>query len=93
MPLGRCAGCGSSGSDRKIRTHVLSCEDYSALFKTDPERCLDPHAEYLRYKREDDTFEARAVRRDVRLQRRFAEMDRLHSQQAARWRRPDLLEE
>lgn len=77
-----------------VRIHVLMCPAYAQLFRTHPERCLDPDAEYVRYKTEDDTSEARAKIRDVKLQQRFAEMDRLQSIQAKRWQKPkDILED
>ncbi len=94
MPTGRCAGCGFSDSCTKVKGHILGCPEYLALFRKTPERCLDPAAEHARFKAEDDTSEARAERRDQRLSDRFAEMDRLASIQAARWRQPkDILED
>ncbi len=92
MAAGRCAGCGRTGSSKRINTHVLGCDGYRQLFQLAPERCLDPAAEYRRFKAEDDTSEARAERRDARLQQRFADMDAEQSRQAQRWRKPaDIL--
>lgn len=92
MSIGRCAGCGHCDSSTKVKFHVLDCPAYAQLFREHPERCLDPVAERLRYKAEDDTSEARAERRDVRLQRRFAEMDEQFLVASARWRPPaDIL--
>lgn len=94
MPTGRCAGCGYNGSCKKVKAHILTCPDYLKLFRELPERCLEPAAEHARYKTEEDTSEARAERRDVRLQHRFAELERLQAAQVARWQRPkDILED
>lgn len=94
MPTGRCPGCGTSGSCKKINSHVLTCPDFLRLFREHPERCLHPADEYARYKREEDTSEARAGRRERRLSDRFAEMERIAQIAAARWRRPkDILED
>jgi hypothetical protein len=94
MSAGRCAGCGQTDSCKKVELHVLGCPEYLRLYREDPERCLDPAAEYRRYKAQDDTSEARAARRDLRLQRRFADLEAQHSAQASRWVRPkDILED
>ncbi len=94
MPTGRCAGCTYTDSCRKVEVHILGCDSFHTLFRTQPERCLAPAAEYSRFKEHDDTSEARAERRDRRLSDRFAEMERLAAIQAARWRRPkDILED
>jgi len=93
VPTGRCAGCGFSDACTKVKTHVLSCPDYLALFLRTPELCLDPAAEHARFKAED-TSEARAERRNRRLSDQFAELERLATLQAARWRQPkDILED
>lgn len=94
MAMGRCSGCGLVGSCKKVEIHVLTCPSYLTLFRTEPERCLDPASEQQRYKTHEDTSQARAARRDTRLRHRFAEMDRHQSMQAQRWRTPkDILEE
>lgn len=94
MAAGRCAGCGHTDSSTKVRLHIMTCPDYLALYLSEPDRCLDPEAEHHRYRTEDNTSEARADRRDLKLQQRFAEMDRRQSTQVDRWKRPkDLLED
>jgi hypothetical protein len=93
MPQGRCAGCGHSDSASKVAQHVLNCPAYLKLFREDPKRCLDPEAEYVRYREYDDTSEARAVRRDARLRDRFTEMERLQELARQRWRAKDILED
>jgi hypothetical protein len=94
MPAGRCSGCGLNDSARKVALHVLTCSRYLDLFRQDPARCLDPAAEYERYRTEELNPEARAERRDVRLRDRFAELDRQQAVQADRWRTPpDLLDD
>lgn len=87
---GRCSGCGLSDSSKKVTAHITTCPDYIALYYSEPDQCLDPVAEYRKH-READTFEARAERRNERLHERFAEMERLHSIQVARWRTPKCI--
>ncbi len=92
MAAGRCAGCGLTASERRVKLHVLDCPDFLELFRQHPQRCLDPQDEYLRYKTEDDTSEARAGRRDERLRQRFAEQDERQSREDRRWLpEPDIL--
>lgn len=89
---GRCAGCGLTDSPKKVRLHVMTCPDYLALHHSEPGRALDPEAEYERHRTEDNTSEARAERRDLKLRTRFAETQRRQSAQADRFRRPrDIL--
>lgn len=72
--------------------HVVTCPSYLALFKTDASKALSPEAEYLRWKEEEDNEDIRAERKDVRLQERFADMDRRRELQKDRWTPPpDLL--
>lgn len=93
MAAGRCSGCGRGDSLRKIILHVVSCEAYLALYEHDPERALDPVAENERFRSEENTPEARAEQRGVRLETRFAEINRLQAVSASRWARPpDILE-
>lgn len=93
MAAGRCSGCGRKDSLRKINQHVVSCPSYLDLFEHDPARCLDPAAEYERFRTEDNTPEARAQQRGARLELRFAEINRLQAHSATRWARPpDILD-
>jgi hypothetical protein len=92
VPLGRCAGCGRQGSARQVKIHILACQEYAALHQVAPEKCLGPDEEYARYKAQDDSPDARAERRDERLQRRFAELDQQQQMEARRWQpEPDIL--
>jgi len=92
MPTGRCAGCGFSAPHTKVKIHVLACPVYVRLFHEDPHRCLDPLAEYERFKTSEDTPEARAVQRDLRLAARFVELSSAEARQTNRWRTPpDIL--
>lgn len=94
MPQGRCAGCGFTDSDRKAKHHVAVCGDYFELFKNDPDKALDPVDELRRYRTEEMTSGARAVRRDQRLSARFDQLDALQQQQVSRWSKPkDILED
>jgi hypothetical protein len=93
MAAGRCAGCGRVDSARKIALHVLACQGYIELFERNPEAALTPEAELLRFRREDDTPEARAVARGQRLHERFTEINRQQAASASRWAcPPDILE-
>jgi hypothetical protein len=94
MAAGRCAGCGYTDSRAKANTHVMTCGQFLELFRTAPSRCLDPVAEQIRFKAEDDTAAARDERRDTRLAARFAELETLTARQSNRWATPtDLLED
>lgn len=94
MPSGRCAGCGLTDAPTKVKLHVLSCPGYLRLHREHPERCLDPVAEFTRYKNEEDTREARAARRDNRMAGRAAEIQRRAAVASARLARPkDILED
>lgn len=93
MPVGRCPGCALTGSLRRVHIHVLNCPEFSELFRSDPDRCLDPADEYIRFREEEDVPEERAARRDERLKERFAEMGRLQDAQTRRWQTPvDILD-
>lgn len=93
MAAGRCAGCGQTGSVRRVRLHILDCTSYIELFQRDPGLALTPEAELSRFRREDDTPEARARRRGERLTPRFAEINRAQLAAASRWATPpDLLD-
>lgn len=93
MASGRCAGCHKTGSLRTIDTHVNTCEPYLALYRTDPANCPTPAEEYRRHRTEDATPEARALAREQRLTRRFAELNRHQAASTVRWATPpDILE-
>lgn len=92
MPTGRCAGCGWIASSRRVNQHILACKHYLDLFRSSPEQAREPEAEYVRFKTEDSAGEA-AKRRDERLRKRFAEMDKIQSFQATRWNVKDILDD
>lgn len=93
MAAGRCAGCGRTDSARKVAVHVLACKAFIDVFEQDPERALTPEAELDRFRREDDTPEAKAVARGLRLEERFAAINRQQQVSASRWvTPPDILE-
>lgn len=93
MAAGRCAGCGRTDSARKVALHILTCQAYIELFERDPESALTPEAEFIRFRREDDTPEARALARGNRLHQRFTEINRQQVASASRWATPpDILE-
>jgi hypothetical protein len=93
VAAGRCAGCGRTGSLRKITQHMVSCSDFIDLFGRDPAKALDPEAEYDRYRAEERNAEARAHQRGERLAVRFAEINRQQAASASRWAKPpDILD-
>lgn len=94
MPTGRCAGCGFTNSERKTRQHVIACDAFLVLFRDQPARALDPLLEFARYQSEEQTADARALRRDVARTERFSELSTLQDLQTRRWARTrDILED
>lgn len=94
MTIGRCAGCGFTHvSCQKVRSHVTTCPKYIELFKTDRAKCLDPTDEYIRWKRDEDSPEAKADAKELRLATRFAELDSKRVEQVERWQPRDLLDD
>jgi hypothetical protein len=92
MAAGRCAGCGHTETVRKVELHILTCQHYLTLFRSEPGRCLAPEAELQRHRTHDNTSEHRAARRDDRLRHQFADLDRQQQRSVARWRTPpDIL--
>jgi len=93
LAVGRCSGCGRTGSAARVKNHIISCQEYLALFRSRPAECRDPETEYQCFTAvsQDETS---AERRDVRLRERFVEMARLQGIEAQRWRQPrDILED
>jgi hypothetical protein len=69
-------------------THVVTCPDFIALYKSDPSKAINPRQEYDRWSREENSAEARAEAKDARLSTRFAELDRRRMEQSERWQKP-----
>lgn len=95
MAQGRCAGCGKTGQSCKgMKNHILECPAYVKLYKSDPSKALMPEQEFERWQREENSEEARAAARDVRLAAKFAELDSKRDAQSERWAQPpDLLDD
>jgi hypothetical protein len=94
MSTGRCAGCGHTGSGRKVKAHVLNCPGYHALFQQRPRDALDPEAEYVRFRAAEGSADARAEQRAQRLAERLDDNARQHVLHALRWATPaDPLED
>lgn len=89
MSRGRCSGCGlEDASCSKIRTHVMSCSEYVALFKTTPDDCLDPEDEYVKHRQWLESEEgqaAREERREIVTQRAREAGDRRTAAARERW--------
>jgi hypothetical protein len=67
MSRGRCSGCGAeNASCKKIRTHVNTCPEYISLFKSEPEKCLDPEDEYRRHQQFLKTDDAQVAKDEAR---------------------------
>ena len=92
MPTGRCSGCGWIAASKRVKLHVLTCQEFLDLFRTDSTKALDPEKDYAQFKDEENSSEARAERRDQRLRKRFAEMEHHQSLQTARWKTVDFLD-
>jgi len=72
----------------------MNCASYLDLFRSHPERALEPKAEYDRWRREDMSPEAKDQRKAKRLAGTFARLDRERDKQARRWETPpDPLED
>ena len=81
---GRCAGCGITNRNADwVRGHTRHCPAYSALHGLSPERCLDPEAEFTRWR----DLERAAYREVVKLAV-VREAERRRAEQAARWETP-----
>jgi hypothetical protein len=65
VSVARCAGCGTTGQPKPMRTHVTECDPWLAL---PPSRQLDPEAEYRRWQEQD-----REDERDQRRERAIAD--------------------
>jgi hypothetical protein len=85
---GRCAGCGHTGEVKKVAWHVLSCEQYAALYRKDPAAALPPAAEYLRWRDEE-----RAAERWADLQGRVGDTKLQRAASVARFAKRDPLED
>jgi hypothetical protein len=73
-------------------SHIMTCPAYLEVYKQDPTRALDPRAEFDRWKLDEDSPESRAVAKDARLAKRFADLDARREVQTERWARPkDIL--
>lgn len=95
MAQGRCAGCGkTSTSCKQMDQHIISCPEYTALFKEDPSRALNPREEYDRWQIEENNPEARAEAKDKRLSVRFAKVEKQRATQDVRWAtKPSILDD
>jgi hypothetical protein len=100
VSAGRCSGCGFEDvSCRKVKTHVLTCSVYLALYRSDPDRCLSPEVAYVKFRSGDPDavasaaeFSDRKLRgRIARLEERFVDADRARERQVARFSKSDFL--
>ena len=87
MP-GRCSGCGEVGSPCRVRAHIMDCDKWQVLYRTDPAKALDPVADYALWKAGGKKA-ARAAELDLVI----AETERRRTAMHDRFARPaDILE-
>jgi hypothetical protein len=84
---GRCAGCKASGPLKKIVQHVMTCEKWAALYRSDPDAALMPAQEHARWASEERDGEHQAD-----LQRRVSDTQAQRAASVARFKVRDPLE-
>jgi len=86
---GRCAGCGKTDvSAKKIEEHTLECSEFDELYRTSPEKALDPVAEHIRWQASGLKQRAVEEARDDRLGNRALELDEARRRSIRRWHTP-----
>lgn len=90
MALGRCPGCHkyTNGSVKKMNAHILTCPEYVAAFKANPQGMLTPAQEEARFQADDNSPEAKQAARSIRLETLFTQIDKTRAQQDVRWAIP-----
>jgi hypothetical protein len=89
MAKGRCAGCGKTDSSCKVMdSHVVTCPDFIRVYRENPAKALNPREEFDRWNAEENSPEARAEAKDLRLTARFAALDQRRMEQSERWQKP-----
>ena len=83
---GRCAGCHEQFELKAAEWHVLFCEKWAALYRSDPDAALSPAGEYDRWRREERREEHAAD-----LQRRVTDTQRQRAESIARFASEDPL--
>lgn len=93
MTAGACSGCGAENvSCKKIAAHVQQCPDYARLYRESPDLALTPEEEFKKRREEEQDPELRATRREARLNRVFADVDRRRQFETDRFKKkPDML--
>lgn len=70
----------------------MTCNEFIALYKQDPAKALLPEAEFIRWKAEDRSPEAKATAKERRLHGALVEQDTRRAAQEDRWSTPtDIL--
>lgn len=72
MLRGRCSGCGKEDTTRKVQIHITQCPEYLALFRSHPDRALDPAAEYVKSQQPEALQDSEDVREAQREAKREA---------------------
>lgn len=89
MSAGRCAGCGFTNSSCKlVRSHVMNCEEYLALWRDSPDKALSPEDEFARYSESGDAASDKQTKKDDALDARFRKLQEVRDQQVARMVKP-----
>ena len=89
MPAqGRCEGCGTNGELKAVRSHIVSCERWAALFRADPDAVLPPAEAYARWH-----ATGRLEERDARVDRQVSDTLAQRAAMHSRFATEDLLED
>jgi hypothetical protein len=88
MVMGRCSGCGATGSLCRIEKHTPSCPDWLDLFAADPSCALSPREEYVRWQ-----TSGRAEDRAGRVAAAVSGVAERRAAGAGRFSPPDLLDD
>lgn len=95
MAQGRCSGCGKVGTSAKaMLRHTVSCDAYAEIYSKNPALALTPEEEYIRWRTQEGSSDAKEVRKDIQRQEIFRKMHDRIDQQHTRWATPkDILDD
>jgi hypothetical protein len=89
MPAqGRCEGCGTNGELKAVRSHIVSCRRWAALFRSDRAAALPPDAAYARWH-----ATGRLEERDARVERQVSDTLAQRAAMHERFASEDVLED
>jgi hypothetical protein len=85
---GRCEGCGTNGELKAVRSHIVACVRWAALFRADQDAALPPAEAYARW-HATGRLEERDARVDGQVSDTLAQRAAMHRRFASE----DILEE